>query len=508
MTAIKQGRVRRPNMRRAVVLFPSGLTLFNLFFGIFAIITASRGDFYRAGVYVLLGGICDALDGRVARATNAGSQFGEELDSLVDAISFGLAPAMIMYFAVLNRDDWQWVFVFLFAACAVMRLARFNIEQAGTAKTYFSGLPSPAAGCTLASYYWFSQSWLYNYGAIGNLPWQQLLRFLMAALAALMISPIPYPVFPRTGWRSKRALAGTLLLVTSATLFATNRLEYFFPLCLLYVAWGPIRWLIGGLFERRQPTIPYDLSEGEDDDEDEDEFEISPAPVHTSRHGAREIRPTREERAKKLRGRDDAAASLRPPRTEERPVRTERAERPERSEAERAARRDKRDKREKKEGRPERVPRPPRNEVVASEGDAPLIAASELPIDAPTKSEVVGSISTGGDGTVAVASSEATPARKRKRRRRRGERKERGPLDGSAPAAIDTGGDEGGTDDDGAFDDGPEETESRSPYALPPALPVSQVSTQAPGEAPSAPPPVAVSAPVPPAPIPSTEPHE
>lgn len=139
MSPAKLRRPKRPSMRRAVILFPSGLTLFNLFFGIFAIITASRGDFYRAGIYVLLGGICDALDGRVARATNAGSQFGEELDSLVDAISFGLAPAMIMYFAVLDREGWQWVFVFAFSACAVLRLARFNIEQAGTAKTYFSG---------------------------------------------------------------------------------------------------------------------------------------------------------------------------------------------------------------------------------------------------------------------------------------------------------------------------------------------------------------------------------
>ena len=159
MTARRQP-LRRPNMRRAVILFPSGLTLGNLFFGIFAIIAASRGQFVPAGVFVLLGGACDALDGQVARATNAGTQFGEELDSLVDAITFGLAPGLIMYFAVLNRDNWDWIFVFLFSACAVMRLARFNIEQAGTAKTFFQGLPSPAAGITLASYYWFSQSWL------------------------------------------------------------------------------------------------------------------------------------------------------------------------------------------------------------------------------------------------------------------------------------------------------------------------------------------------------------
>ena len=197
MKAQSRGTLRRPNMRRAVILFPSGFTLGNLFFGIFAIIAASRLEFSTAGVYVMLGGICDALDGRVARATNSGTQFGEELDSLVDAITFGLAPGMIMYFAVLNRDGWDWIFVFLFSACAVLRLARFNIEQAGTAKTYFQGLPSPAAGITLASYYWFSQSWLYSYGAIGDLPWHRMLRFVMVALSILMISNVP----ERTGHR-------------------------------------------------------------------------------------------------------------------------------------------------------------------------------------------------------------------------------------------------------------------------------------------------------------------
>src|SRR3954470_3591814 len=246
---IEQRPRRRPNVRRAVILFPSGLTLLNLFFGIFAIITASRGDFRMAGIWVLWGGICDALDGKVARAANAGTQFGEELDSLVDAVSFGLAPAMIMYFAVLKRDGWDWIFVFLFAACAVMRLARFNIEQAGTSKTYFQGLPSPAAGITLASYYWFSQSDLYTYGAIADLKWHVLLRYLMAFLSFLMISNVPYPVFPRTGFRSLRAVGATLLLIGSIALLATRRLEFFFPFALVYVAWGLLRWVFSGLFE-------------------------------------------------------------------------------------------------------------------------------------------------------------------------------------------------------------------------------------------------------------------
>src|SRR5205823_7331786 len=161
--------IRTPDVRRVVVLFPSGLTLANLFFGVFAIVTASRGDYTRAGWYVVFGGIADAFDGRVARATNTGGRFGEELDSLVDAITFGLAPALIMYFAVLNRNGWDWIFSFLFTACAVIRLARFNVEQAGRAKKYFHGLPSPAAGMTLATYYWFSQTSLYNQTILGDL---------------------------------------------------------------------------------------------------------------------------------------------------------------------------------------------------------------------------------------------------------------------------------------------------------------------------------------------------
>jgi CDP-diacylglycerol--serine O-phosphatidyltransferase len=474
MMAAKLRRPRRPNMRRAVILFPSGLTLGNLFCGVGAIITASRGDFRMAGMWVLWGGIFDALDGRVARATNAGSQFGEELDSLVDAISFGLAPAMIMYFAVLNRDGWDWIFVFLFAACAVMRLARFNIEQAGTAKTYFQGLPSPAAGCTLASYYWFSQSSLYNYGAIGDLPWQEMLRFLMAALAALMISNVPYPAFPRTGFRSLRALGASLLVLSSIGLLVTRRLEFFFPLTLLYVAWGLFRWVFSGLFERRQPTIPYDLSEGEDDEEeDDDEFEPGTSQVHASRQGARETRPHRDDRPRKPHAPEEPPN--RPPRIGERPARedrterTERADRPHRTAAERAARRDKREKRDKGEGRPARTPRP----------DTPAVADDVIPLvvddlfsDVPTNAEVIGSIPGGASTPVAAGGTEGAPVRKRKRRRRRGERKERGSTDGSAASHSESGDDAGAGDDDSPYEPAPAPT--------PPA----------------------------PAPSPSTEPHE
>jgi CDP-diacylglycerol--serine O-phosphatidyltransferase len=246
--------IPRPDVRRVVVLFPSGLTLGNLFFGVFAIVAASRGQFTQAGWYVVFGGICDAFDGRVARATNSEGRFGEELDSLVDAITFGLAPAMIMYFAVLNRDGWDWFWCFFFTACAVLRLARFNVSQAGSSKTYFQGLPSPAAGLTLATYYWFSQSPLYAATAVADWPWHQALRLLMGGLALLMISNVPYPVIPQVGFRSARGLIALGILVIGVAMLVFGRLEYFFPLFVIYVSWGLLRAFALGVIERRYPN--------------------------------------------------------------------------------------------------------------------------------------------------------------------------------------------------------------------------------------------------------------
>ena len=487
MSAAARVARRRPNMRKAVFLFPSGLTLLNLFFGVFAIIAAARLEFTTAGVYVVIGGICDALDGRVARATNAGSQFGEELDSLVDAITFGLAPGMIMYFAVLNRGGWDWVWVFAFAAAAVLRLARFNIEQAGTAKVYFQGLPSPAAGITLASYYWFSQSWLYRYGMIANLKWHVALRILIAVLAALMISNVPYPSFPRTGLRSLRAIGSTLVVFGAFALLLTAKLEYFFPLAVLYVAFGLVRWMLAGLFERRQPTVPYDLSEGED--EEDDEYEVVEAvPVSSGRSQRATERSARLERSRasaprtEPRAREsvaapdlEAAAPARAPRGE-RPDRTDRADRPERgerpqrTEAERAARREKREKRDKREGRGERAPRADLAGAAPAD-DAPLAvstppSSTNGPVREPSAEEpLVGLIPGGADvaatGTPEVNAEAGAPTRKRKRRRRRGAR-DRGEAGAS-------GSDDGGEDDSGG--DGDDST-SRSPYATPSAPPV------------------------------------
>ncbi|MEP7382695.1 MAG: CDP-diacylglycerol--serine O-phosphatidyltransferase [Gemmatimonadota bacterium] len=247
--------------RRAVVLLPNGFTLANLFFGVFAIVAASRGDFSRAVSYIVFGGVADALDGRVARATNSGSKFGEELDSLVDAISFGFAPTMIIYFAVFNQAGWDWIFCFMFTMCAVIRLARFNVEQAGRKKTHFTGLPSPAAGGTLATYYWFSQTNLYTETMIANLPWHQMLRFIMLGLSFLMISNVQYAAMPTIGYRSVRQILGSVLVVATIVGVIFLPKQFFFPAAMGYVLYGLVATVFIGLLDR--------LPGNEDEDEDE-----------------------------------------------------------------------------------------------------------------------------------------------------------------------------------------------------------------------------------------------
>jgi len=241
-----------------MVMLPNGFTLANLFFGVFAIVTASRGDYERAVWYIIVGAVCDAIDGRVARATHTGSRFGEELDSLVDAISFGFAPAMIIYFAVLRKDGLDWIFVFLFSACAVMRLARFNVEQAGRKKTFFRGLPSPVAGGILATYFWFSQTPLYNETVISDLPWHTMVRFLMAGLSFLMISNVPYPAVPVFSVKTIRGILGLVMFIGLVIGMIFLPKDFFFPVGMLYVISGIVASVVKGLLDtdRNLPEVP------------------------------------------------------------------------------------------------------------------------------------------------------------------------------------------------------------------------------------------------------------
>jgi CDP-diacylglycerol--serine O-phosphatidyltransferase len=239
----------RPRLQAGVIIIPSALTLGNLFFGVWAIVAASRGDFATAAWLIVLAGVADTLDGRVARITQTGSRFGGELDSLVDAISFGVAPAFVLYHLFLEDGSWGWVAAFFYIAGAVVRLARFNVEQAGHAKVAFHGLPSPAAGMTLATFYPFSQTELFA-THLGTLPWPSIMIAMMLALSALMMSHLLYPVVPKFGFRNLKGILTLAWFVVVLIATFTIPSLFYFPVLLTYVAYGLVKAVVLGFFER------------------------------------------------------------------------------------------------------------------------------------------------------------------------------------------------------------------------------------------------------------------
>jgi CDP-diacylglycerol--serine O-phosphatidyltransferase len=259
---LRQNRegLRRPSIRQVVVVMPSAFTLGNLFFGFWAIVSAFNGNFRWAGWFIVFAGILDMLDGRVARLSGTGTRFGAELDSLVDVISFGVAPALLMYFLDFsNAGRFAWILCYIYVVAVALRLARFNVLSAGKPSTgWFTGMPSPAAGMTLAAYYPFSQTNWYR-ASLAYLDLQhEGLVVLMLLLAVLMLSNVKYPKFPPIGVRSARGIFGLVvhLVILLGGLLAP---EYFlFPLGLFYMTFGLARATVLGLMERPEPVAIVD----------------------------------------------------------------------------------------------------------------------------------------------------------------------------------------------------------------------------------------------------------
>jgi CDP-diacylglycerol--serine O-phosphatidyltransferase len=260
--------LRRPTMRQVVVVMPSAFTLGNLFFGFWAIVSAFNGNFRWAGWFIVFAGILDMLDGRVARLSGTGTRFGAELDSLVDVISFGVAPALLMYFLDFSSAGrFAWILCYIYVVAVALRLARFNVLSAGKPSTgWFTGMPTPAAGMTLAVYYPFSQTNWYR-ASLAYLDLQhEGLVVLMLLLAVLMVSNVKYPKFPPIGVRSARGILGLVvhLVILLGGILAP---EYFlFPLGLLYMAYGLVRATVLSLMERPEPVTVVDerIADGND----------------------------------------------------------------------------------------------------------------------------------------------------------------------------------------------------------------------------------------------------
>lgn len=193
-------------MKKAI---PNILTVGNLFLGIMAILLAFQGSDYvdYAAITVIIGMLLDGLDGRMARLLNAQSEFGKELDSLSDIITFGVAPAFIMYVAAMQEFGLlPMIMVAMFPICGALRLARFNVQTGGNTG-YFVGLPITAAGGALATLA------LYH-----NLFSSGYLMMAMLLLSYLMISKIKYPNFKKVGIPKATYWVAPILVVVVAVL--------------------------------------------------------------------------------------------------------------------------------------------------------------------------------------------------------------------------------------------------------------------------------------------------
>jgi CDP-diacylglycerol---serine O-phosphatidyltransferase len=148
--------ITEPSPRhKGIYILPNLFTLAALFGAFYAIVMAMDGRFDLSAVGIFASMVLDSLDGRVARMTNTQSEFGAQMDSLADMVSFGAAPALIAYeWALRDIGRWGWVAAFVYCSCAALRLARFNVNTAVVDKRYFQGLPSPAAAALVVGFMW------------------------------------------------------------------------------------------------------------------------------------------------------------------------------------------------------------------------------------------------------------------------------------------------------------------------------------------------------------------
>ncbi|ACL02944.1 CDP-diacylglycerol--serine O-phosphatidyltransferase [Desulfatibacillum aliphaticivorans] len=247
----KDGRKRRFDMHKGVYVLPNFVTSLNLFFGFFAVISATQGDYVKAAFCVLIAGVFDNLDGKVARATNTTSQFGVEYDSLADLVSFGLAPGLTMFlWALQPLGRIGWLAAFLFVACGALRLARFNTQTAVVSSDYFVGLPIPAgAGMAVTTILFYDKlGWVQANGQVlsGH---RVLMLVLLFALGFLMVSTVKYNSFKKPEMFRNKNFYVLICLILFVALIAMAPKLVLFLIALTYVSSGPIMLLVN----RRRP---------------------------------------------------------------------------------------------------------------------------------------------------------------------------------------------------------------------------------------------------------------
>jgi len=242
--------------RKGIYILPNLFTTGALFAGFYAIVQAMNGQFEYAPIAIFIAMILDGMDGRVARWTHTESDFGAEYDSLSDMVSFGLAPALVMYeWALSGLGKLGWLAAFLYAACAALRLARFNVQVGSVDKRYFVGLPSPSAAALTMGLVWVMQA----YGVPGKeLSFVAIGFTVFAAIA--MVSNIRYFSFKQFNVKERAPFMAVIAVVLVFVLISLDPPQVLFMIFLAYSASGPLGAIINAM--RRRGTRRQSQQDG------------------------------------------------------------------------------------------------------------------------------------------------------------------------------------------------------------------------------------------------------
>jgi len=222
-------------MRNLRPIFPGVFTMGNLFCGFLSILSSFDGQAVQACWFIVLAFFLDGLDGLVARMSRSDTQFGVELDSLADLVSFGVAPALIFYsFKFKDLGKWGWVLGFVFVMCGAFRLARFNVMAQEGHKNHFQGLPIPAAAAALTGYT------LGSYELWGELRYVKFLVSLLLVCSFLMVSDVEYEKRPVSFRTAKDRIKWAYITLGGVAVLTLHQLA-FFPLVAIYILHGLMR---------------------------------------------------------------------------------------------------------------------------------------------------------------------------------------------------------------------------------------------------------------------------
>jgi len=246
----KERRKKIDSMRKGIYILPNLFTATSLFCGFFSLLRTLQEDFYAAAIFILISGLLDGMDGRVARYTNTTSRFGVEFDSLADVIAFGVAPGMLVFaWALEPFGRLGWLAAFLYVVCGALRLGRYNIQVNTVESRYFSGLPIPAAAGLIAT-------GILVFYKLGDIGVSKHLTVLIATyiLAFLMVSTVKYYGFKDIELFRRKPFRWLVVAILLIIVVAYEPEYTLFGLFLIYAVSGPIMTII--FLRRRRASRP------------------------------------------------------------------------------------------------------------------------------------------------------------------------------------------------------------------------------------------------------------